>query len=59
MEKKTNHTLRQRGITILVNDQSVNATEVAKAARHKSTKTQEIYTRPTAKSEAARISALL
>lgn len=57
-KKKTNHTLRQNGITMLVNDPNVNRMETANAAGHKSTKTQDTYTRPTAASEFARLNCL-
>lgn len=50
---KTNHTLRQHSITRLVNNPAVNRVEVAKVARHKSTGTQDAYTRPTEQSEMA------
>jgi hypothetical protein len=53
-EKKTNHCLRQFGITKLANDARVNATEVASAARHRSTISQQAYIRPTLASEVAR-----
>jgi len=56
--KKTNHTLRQHTITELANNPNVNRVETAKVARHKCTKTQDTYTRPTEQSEVQRNLAL-
>ena len=56
--KKTNHCLRQHTITSLANNPNVNRVETAAVARHKCTKTQDTYTRPTEKSEVQRNLAL-
>jgi hypothetical protein len=54
---KAAHSLRRFGITQLANDPHTNTTEVARAARHTSARSQEAYIATSESSEMARIHA--